>query len=137
MKVVICGSMFASKEMLTVQVALAELGHSVVVPEFTEEYATMSTIDKVATESVRNKVKHDLIKGYFNKIKDSDAVLVVNVEKGGIRGYIGTNSFLEMGFAHVLGKKIFLLNSFPSAWHTDEIQAMQPIILNGNVANVS
>lgn len=137
MKVVICGSMSASKEMLLARDALVDLGHNVTVPENTAEYATMSSLDKTVTESAREKAERDLIKGYFDTISNNDAILVVNVEKNKVAGYIGANAFLEMGFAHVLGKKIYLLNQYPKTWHTDEIQAMQPIILNGNLENFS
>ena len=109
MKVVICGSMSASKEMVEVENKLKELGHEVVLPGFTHEYAKMDTLSKMHTESARNKVEHDLIKGYFNKIKEADAVLILNVERKGIKGYVGGNSFLEMGFAFVLDKPIYLL----------------------------
>ncbi len=39
-----------------------------------------------------------------------------------------------MGFAHVLDRKIFLLNDIPDISYTDEIRAMKPIILNGDIS---
>ncbi len=128
--------MTASKEMVEAEKKLKELGHEIVLPEFTHEYATMDTIDKMHTESARNKVEYDLIRGYFEKIKNSDAVLVINVEKKGIKGYIGGNSFLEMGFAFVLNKPIFLLHEVPEVNYKDEIEAMSPIILNGDFSKI-
>ena len=109
MKITICGSMSVSKEMVDVEQKLIALGHTVILPEFTHNYAEMDTIDKMHTESAKNKVKYDLIRGYFDKIKESDTVLIVNVNRKGIDGYIGGNSFLEMGFAHILNKPIYLL----------------------------
>jgi predicted RNA-binding protein with PUA domain len=38
-----------------------------------------------------------------------------------------------MGFAYVLGKKIFLVNPIPDLNYKDEIKAMNPIVLNGNI----
>lgn len=137
MKIVICGSMTASKEMVETEKKLKELGHEIVLPEFTHEYAAMDTIDKMHTESARNKVEYDLIRGYFEKIKNSDAVLVANVEKKEIRGYIGGNSFLEMGFAFILNKPIYLLHEIPDVGYKDEIEAMSPIILNGDFLKIS
>ncbi len=119
----------AEKELIT-------LGHTVVLPEFTHDYARMDTIDKMHTESARNKVEYDLIRGYFEKINEGDAVLVVNVERKNIDGYIGGNSFLEMGFAHVLDKSIYLLNKIPEMNYKDEIEAMNPIVLNNNFKNI-
>jgi len=62
--------------------------------------------------------------------------LVANYNKREIQNYIGGNSFLEMGFAHILRKKIFLLNEIPEMIYSDEIKAMQPIILNGILSDV-
>lgn len=51
-------------------------------------------------------------------------------------GYIGGNSFLEMGFAHVLNKEIFLLNKIPESLFKDELVAMQPVILGGDLSKI-
>ena len=45
-------------------------------------------------------------------------------------------SRLEMGFAHVLGKKIFLLNGIPDMHYKDEIRAMQPVVLDGDLNGI-
>lgn len=136
MKIVICGSMSASKEMVDVKDKLIKLGHEVVLPDFTDEYAAMDSIDKMHTESVRNKINHDLIRGYYNEIERNDAVLIFNIERKSIDGYIGGNAFLEMGFAHVLNKPIYLLNKIPKMGYRDEIEAMEPIILNGELDKI-
>jgi hypothetical protein len=60
----------------------------------------------------------------------ADAVLVLNYDKHGVRNYIGANTFLEMGFAHVLGQKIFLFDSPPeNSYLETKIIAMKPIII--------
>ena len=128
--IIICSSMFASKEIVRCSDWLISKGNTAVVPKNADKYTISEIIDK---ESVAHKIEHDLIKEHFEKIKDGDAILVINVEKDGIANYIGGNTFLEMGFAHVLGKKIFLLNPYPNARYKDELIAMQPIILNGNL----
>ena len=51
----------------------------------------------------------------------------------GIAGYIGGNTFLEMGFAHVLGKPLYLLNHVPDVSYTDELEAMCPIVIDGQL----
>ncbi len=84
----------------------------------------------------RNKAEEDVIKRYYRLIKKSDAILVVNVEKNGIKNYIGGNTFLEMGFAYILNKKIYLLNSIPKLSYADEIKAMHPIILNNDLNKI-
>ena len=136
MKIIICGSMSASREMVEVERQLQTLEHEVVLPEFTHDYAAMATIDKAHTESARNKVQHDLIRVHFDKIKAGDAILVVNVERHNIVGYIGGNTFLEMGFAFVLNKPIYLLYQIPECNYRDEIEAMRPIVLGGDISKI-
>ena len=122
--------------MIKAEKELKELGHEVILPEFTHDYAVLDIIDKMHTESARNKVEHDLIKRYFNTIKGSDAVLVANFERKNIKGYIGGNSFLEMGFAFILNKPIYLLYEIPNVGYRDEIEAMVPIIIDGDFSKI-
>lgn len=133
MKIIICGSMTMAKKMIEIESGLTKLGHEVILPRFTKEYAQMSSTDEMHSESVKNKVDHDLIRDYFEEIKTGDAVLVINEERKNIANYIGGNSFLEMAFAHVLNKGIFLLNPIPEMIYSDELIAMQPVVLNGDL----
>lgn len=136
MKIVICGSMRLSKKMIEVGDKLKELGHDIILPRHTHEYAEMNTSDHVHNESAKNKINNDLIRDYYNKIAENDAVLIVNDDLNGVCSYIGGNSFLEMGFAHVLNKKLYLLNNIPESLFKDEIVAMQPIVLNGDISKI-
>lgn len=129
--------MSASKEMVEVEKQLLTLGHEVVLPEFTHDYAAMATIDRAHTESIRNKVQHDLIRAHFNKIQAGEAILVVNIERNNVIGYIGGNSFLEIGFAFVLNEPIYLLYPIPECSYRDEIEAMRPIILAGDITKIN
>ena len=133
MKIVICGSMRLSKKMLQLKEELTNLGHFVVIPKHTEEYAALNTPDHMHNESVKNKINHDLIRQYFGEIEKNDAVLIVNDTLNDTPNYIGGNSFLEIGFAHVLNKNIYLFNPIPEMSYSDEIIAMQPIILDGDL----
>jgi len=55
----------------------------------------------------------------------------------GIENYIGGNTLMEMGFAYVNDKKIFLLNPLPQdVPYLDEIRAMEPVIINGNLKKI-
>lgn len=134
MRVVVCGSMTESRLMLDLERRLREAGHGVDLPEFTGSYASLEDTSQMHVESARNKMEHDLIRRYFYKIRDGDAILVANVKRHGIENYIGGNSFLEMGFAHVLSKPIYLLNPIPQMLYSDEIVAMRPIIVNGDLS---
>lgn len=83
------------------------------------------------------KIQYDVIRRYYEIIKNSDAIMVLNLDKNGIKNYIGGNTFLEIGFAYVLGKKIFLMNPIPEMGYKDEVMAMQPIILNGDLNKIN
>jgi nucleoside 2-deoxyribosyltransferase len=135
-KVIIAGSMTLSRKMLEVEQDLLARGVSVVLPEFAREYALLPSTAEMHKESAKNKIEHDLIRRYFATIAKGDLLLVVNEPLHGIPDYIGGNAFLEMGFAHVLRKPIYLLNGIPDMPYADEINAMLPIALHGNLGQL-
>lgn len=136
MKIVICGSMSLSDRMIEIQKALVANGHDVILPKSADKYASGELEMESAADSVRNKISDDLIRGHYESIKDSDAVVIANYGKNGIANYIGGNSFLEAGFAHVLGKKLYFVNDIPEISYRDELLALQPIILHGDLSKI-
>jgi len=136
MKIVICASVAFSKEIVKTRLELEKLGHKVVIPENVAEYAAGQRRPETWQELATRKIEGDLIRGYFDEIKNSDAVSILNYEKKAINNYIGGNSFLEMGFAHVLKKPIFLLNPMPEMSYTDELTAMKPIVIKGDLEKI-
>jgi len=136
MKIVVCGSMIFFRQMMEFKKELTLRSHSVVLPHRAEKYADGNLLPENPGESAANKIKYGLIKFYFGEISKGDAILVLNGERHGVLNYIGGNTFLEMGFAHVLNKKIFLLNPIPEIGYKDEIVAMQPTILDGDLSKI-
>jgi hypothetical protein len=130
MTIAICGSMSFAQEMLVMRQQLRDQEHQVVLPHDTETYAGRP--DKV-DEKWQQKLHEDLIRKYYLEIEKADAILVLNLTKNGIGNYIGGNALLEMGFAHILHKPIYLLNPIPEMLYKDEIMAMNPVVLNGDV----
>ena len=143
MKIAICGSLNFTYEIKKVADDLKGLGFDITIPISSEKILRKEfSLEEIKKEKENGKfseraIKFDSIRAYWDIIKNSDAVLVTNFEKNTIKNYIGGNSFLEMGFAHILNKKIFLLNSIPEMIYTDEIKAMQPIALRGNLGKLS
>lgn len=80
--------------------------------------------------------KRRYIDEHFAKIDTSDAVLIINEAKNGVAGYIGGNTLLEIGRAYAQGLEIFLLNPVPEVGYADEIRGMNPIVLDGDLANL-
>lgn len=83
------------------------------------------------------KRKYNYIKFWHSLIKSGDAILVCNFDKNGIKNYIGGNTLMEIGFAHVNNKKIFLLNSIPDMSYKDEIEAMEPTVINDDLSKIN
>ena len=133
MKIIICGSLSAAEEIIAVKIKLEKMGHVVEVPEGVKKPELRPTDTATSSEKADTKIKNDLIRGYFEKIKTYDVVLIVNPDKKGIRGYIGGNTFIEMAFAHVLNKKLYCLYPLPDLSYSAEIMAMQPNVLNGKL----
>ncbi len=132
MKVAICGSMAFIHRMEQVADEISRTGHAALLPE------PADTIDPAESreEAARRKSQHDLIRKHWQKIRESDAILVLNYDKNGIAGYIGANTFLEIGFAHVLRKQIYLLHPIPDLPCAVEIKAMAPVVLSGNISGI-
>ena len=141
MKIVICSSVAFAEDIMKAKETLEKRGFEVVIPTGLEDYLNNDALKKRASgwgtiEGAHRKIAMNLIKGYYDEITKSDAILVINKDKTGIKNYIGGNSFLEMGFAHVLGKPIYALNSLPEELKVfyQELVAMQPVVLNGDLS---
>ena len=140
MNIVICGSLTAANEILETKKRLEKTNHKVEIPHGVRNFEVRKRIKNrkviIDSEEGEEKIKYGVIKKYYQLIKKSDTVLVVNPEKKGIKGYIGGNTFLEMGFAHILGKKLYCLYPLPKMPYTAEIIAFKPVILNGNLNKI-
>lgn len=137
MKFVICGSMKFSKEMVKLKERLNFLGFDdVLIPHNTEKYASGELNPETNHESARNKIEKDLIRYYYNEIKEEDAVIVANYNKSDVKNYIGGNAFIEAAFAHVLNKNLYFLFDIPEMSYSDELKALQPIILNDDLGKI-
>lgn len=134
MTITICGSIKFFDDMVKIQKDLEARGHTVLMP------VKADGVDYWAednTSRVQAKKTLELINEHFHKIEQSDAILVVNMTKKDIENYIGANTFLEIGFAHYRDKKIFLLNPVPDQpYIIDEIQTIDPIVIDGNIDNI-
>lgn len=138
MTITICGSMEFHEEMRRVKKQLEDLGFITLVPKSIELMDTIGYVHPTIDEArIDAKIQHDFIREHFRKIEKSDAILVVNYDKKGIPYYIGGNTFLEIGLAYWLGKKIYLLHPIPEMEYKTEMHAMQPIVLNGDLSKIT
>jgi len=142
MKVVICGSSAFKEKMLEYRDLLADLGHEPIVHPDYEAFVRgekREIWDQVTGgEHYKAKKSQGYIKWYYNAIFNSDAILVLNFDKKEIKNYIGGNTLMEIGFAHVNDKKVFLLNEIPEdVSYADEIKAMADIILHDDLNKIN
>lgn len=133
MKIAICSSMVFTEEMIKAKKYFESQGHTVYISSFAPKYIG-KTIKQKEKLTIFHKNNKDAIREFWKKIKLCDVVLVLNYERHGIKNYIGGNTLMEIGFAHVLNKKIFLLNPVPKIkYYQSEIEAVKPIVLNGKI----
>ncbi len=148
MKITICSSINFSPQIIEIKEKLEEKGHQINIPYFTQKILNkeasygefIKTKEEKGDISLRNTQSIDLIKRHKELIETSDAILVLNLTKNKIEGYIGGNTLMEMGFAHVYNIKIFLFNEISlkseRMHYIDEILDMKPIVINGNLDNI-
>lgn len=141
MRIVICGSSTFMDKMVEYRDLLSHLGHE---PIIHPDYEAFVKGEKMEIWSQVTGGEHHIvkraqgyIKWYYNAIYESDAILVLNFDKRGIKNYIGGNTLMEIGFAHVNDKKVFLLNDIPEeVSYVDEIKAIVDFVLGGDLSKI-
>lgn len=136
MKIFIAGSMYFAKKMLGYKKKLEEMGYIVTVTDDVLDCIKKPDLNMDLEHCLKTNVQEKC----FDKVSKSNAILVLNYERNGIKGYIGAATLMEMGLAQHLKKKIFLLYPPPKVEelrYSIEIQATKPIILNGNLSRIS
>jgi hypothetical protein len=151
MTITICGSIAFYPTMQQVQNELEALGHKVLIPELTlplpERYGGERALNFDAFVQEHGgfavfPAEHDLwqhkgaaIQEHFEKIANSDALLIVNERKAEMDGYIGSNTLIEMGVGFFLKKPIYLLHQpSPTLRCLAEVYGMSPIVIHGDLS---
>ena len=136
MKIGVAGSMQFTDQMIEVCDLLEERGHGLFMSSFRDRYVGKSAAE-IERLKLEDKYERDAIREFWQPMQTADALLVLNYDKHGIRNYVGGNAFLEMGFAYVLGQKIYLMNPIPDIpYYGTEILAMKPIVIYGDLRKV-
>ncbi|MEP7167203.1 MAG: dienelactone hydrolase family protein [Candidatus Woesebacteria bacterium] len=129
------------KDVAKVRRDLVDLGFNVFVPDVALAMEQADNFDVEAQRAVFQNLsaekKKQIVIHLFEKIEKSDAFLVVNQEKHGIKGYIGPNVLMEITIAVYLGKPVFLLSSMGKDLAAfEEISAIQPISIDNDVSKI-
>lgn len=123
-----------TEKMLEVRDELIKLGHDAFVTDLHIPFIGKTDEEKEVIK-IHQKNNKDAIREFWNAMQGADAVLVLNLDKNGIENYIGGNTLMEMGFAHVLNQKIFLYHPIPDIpYYKTEIEAMKPVVINEDLS---
>ena len=146
MKITICASIAFYDKMMAVKKNLEALGHEVDLPpsEIKNEQGEMISVSDYYDKRKQEKNntgwiwdrKEEAIRMHFKKIEWSDAVLILNYDKNDVANYIGGNTFLEIGIAFYLGKKIYLFNDIPEISYKEEILGMKPVVVFEDLSKI-
>lgn len=137
MKIAILGSMQLSEKMLEIQKELEHtLGHEATISEFVDSMLGKTDEEKEILK-IQQKNHQDAMKKDLQRLESADAVLVINLDKNGVANYIGGNTFLELGHAHLKGIKMYFYNPIPEIpYYKTELEAFKPVILNGDLSKI-
>ena len=128
------------KDMVKVKKQLDKLGHEARLPFGTNPHLKDKNFVDNLDKNLEYCLKNDVMRKNFQMVADSDAVLVINYKRNGLDGYIGISALLEMGVAHYLKKKIFLMQKpphFHNARWAHEVAIMQPTVIYEDLSKIS
>ena len=132
MRIGVIGSMQHTEKLIEARDELIRLGHDAFVTGLANSFIGKNDEEKEKIK-IHQKQNLDAIREFWNLMQGADAVLVMNLDKKDIKNYIGGNTLMEIGFAHVLNQKIFLHNPIPEIpYYKTEIEAVKPIVINGD-----
>lgn len=140
--ITICSSASFYKDVLEIDAQLKKLGYTVKIPkialtmkknnDFNIAHYKTWLKDKNAF-----KIKKSLMDSHFKKVMEADAILVVNKEKKGLKGYIGGNVLMEMTLAYYNKRPIFIWDETDSKSNLyEEIIGVNPIFINKHLENI-
>lgn len=133
--IALCASVSAYPRLKPIYEYLTSHGWEVLVPLSAQPLTRGKEIELTGEVTVAGKQKAM----YFHceNILKSDAILVVNLDKHGVTGYIGPNVLMEIGLAFAHRKKIFILNkTLTDNAFADELEAMMPVYLAGDIKKI-
>ncbi len=133
MKVFICCSKHHYWHISPIKEQLEKMWHTITLPNSYYEPTKENNIRSIGPQEHANW-KASMIRLSIEKIWNIDAMLVVNMEKNGQTNYIGWATFLEVFKARELGKKIYFYNPLPVGILYDELCAIDPIVINGDIS---
>jgi hypothetical protein len=137
LRIGVIGSMQFTEILMATCDNLRTLGHDAYLTGLHEAFVGKSNDEKERIK-IEQKMHQDAIREFWRAMQGGDAVLAMNLDKHGVINYIGANTFLEIGFAHVLGQQVFLWNPAPDGqpYIQTELEAMRPMVIFADLRNI-
>ena len=132
MKILICCSKHFYKDIKSIAEILESVGHEISYPNSYDDPFAEERFKAMSAEE-HSEWKSVMMRRDEPNIEPQDAILVLNFEKKGIPNYVGGATFLEIYTAWKMNKKIFFHNDLPNCSFTDELLAMNPMVINGEL----
>ena len=134
----LCASMDFYQKLVAVEKQLIEKGFKVEIPVSAAE---MKQRGDFTVTHFKGKFSHEqkreFIRTNFENIAVSDSILVINEQKNGIPGYIGTNVLMEIAIAFHFQKTIYLFNPIvDTVPYREELLAFGVRIINQDLSLV-
>ncbi len=135
MKIFIACSKYFYNRIPEIKEELEKAGHIIHLPNSYNAPMMEENMKKMGKEE-HIKWKSEMMKKDDENISPNDSILVLNFEKNNIPNYIGGATFLEIYTAWKMDKKIYFYNSIPELIFKDELTAINPIIINGDLSKI-
>ena len=139
-KIFIACSKWCYQYVLEIKQRLEQIGYEVILPNYFDDPLIEEVIKANMSKEEHIKFCSNSFRESMEKSKESDAILVVNMDKVKdnqvYSNYIGGATLLEMYDSFLLNHPIFLYNEIPRNMLYDEIEGMNPNILYQNLFDI-
>lgn len=141
--ITICCSASFYKEALEIEKELKNIGFKVKIPSTAYKMEKSGNFDVSFYKTWHKDKKHykkktKLMEKHFKKVMQADAILVLNLEKDGMPGYIGGNGLLEMFLSYLHKKPIFIYNPISDDLNiAEEVYGLNPIFIDKELKSIS
>lgn len=128
LRVVMCGSMTFYAEMRAINYTLSKNAVRCSLPKADDPAKLTLPPDQYET------YKRGVSQAHIRRVRSPETygILAVNLDKHGIRDYIGANTFAEIAVAFAQHKRLYLLQGIPRLYE-DELRAWGAIALEGDL----
>lgn len=133
MKILIICSKSFYKFIPPIKEELEVMGHEIFLPN---SYEFPNKENELRDTSSHAIWKAQMIRLSEERIKNLDAVLVLNMDKDDQKNYIGGATFLEIYDAFRFNKTIYFYNDIPEGMLKDELIGFSPIVINKDLKKV-